>query len=219
MAIQTINIGNRVNDGLGDDLRTAFEKVNANFTELNAELTVTASNVGTTGAGIFKQKVDSNFEFKSIVAGNSISLDEGIDGIVINNVAPAGFTQIDTDSGTIIASSYPRITIEGKQAAGSSANGPKDIVVNTNGGSKVQIYPNLPFTEILTTYDFGPLGAVTEPGGSPILAPGEPASPATNFDPDSQFKYTTQLALAASNVDFGTLTYEGRIVFDFGVIG
>ena len=27
MTIQTINIGNVVNDGLGDDLRTAFEKV------------------------------------------------------------------------------------------------------------------------------------------------------------------------------------------------
>ncbi len=34
MAIQTINLGNVVNDGLGDDLRTAFQKVNANFTEL-----------------------------------------------------------------------------------------------------------------------------------------------------------------------------------------
>ena len=56
MAIQTINIGNRVNDGLGDDLRTAFEKVNANFTELQASLTVTASNVGTTGLVYSKKK-------------------------------------------------------------------------------------------------------------------------------------------------------------------
>ena len=29
MAIQTINIGNQVNDGLGDDLRSAFQEVNA----------------------------------------------------------------------------------------------------------------------------------------------------------------------------------------------
>ena len=34
--IQTINIGNLVNDGTGDDLRTAFEKVNSNFTNLDA---------------------------------------------------------------------------------------------------------------------------------------------------------------------------------------
>jgi hypothetical protein len=45
MAIQTINIGNVVNDGLGDDLRTAFQKVNANFTALDAELSVTGKNI------------------------------------------------------------------------------------------------------------------------------------------------------------------------------
>ena len=36
MAIQTINIGNIVNDKLGDDLRTAFQKVNANFSALKS---------------------------------------------------------------------------------------------------------------------------------------------------------------------------------------
>ena len=34
MAIQTINLGTYSNDGTGDDLRTAFEKVKANFIEL-----------------------------------------------------------------------------------------------------------------------------------------------------------------------------------------
>lgn len=34
MAIQTINLGTYANDGTGDDLRTAFQKVNANLVEL-----------------------------------------------------------------------------------------------------------------------------------------------------------------------------------------
>lgn len=34
MAKQTINIGTTANDGTGDPLRTAFDKVNDNFTEL-----------------------------------------------------------------------------------------------------------------------------------------------------------------------------------------
>ena len=34
MAQQTINIGSNANDGTGDPLRTAFNKINANFTEL-----------------------------------------------------------------------------------------------------------------------------------------------------------------------------------------
>ena len=36
MALDSINIGNIPNDGTGDDLRTAFEKINNNFIALNA---------------------------------------------------------------------------------------------------------------------------------------------------------------------------------------
>ena len=52
MAIQTIKIGTYPNDGTGDDLRTAFEKVNANFQELNVDINVaSAENIGP-GVGI-----------------------------------------------------------------------------------------------------------------------------------------------------------------------
>ena len=34
MAQQTINIGTNANDGTGDPLRTAFDKINDNFSEL-----------------------------------------------------------------------------------------------------------------------------------------------------------------------------------------
>ena len=34
MAKQTINVGATPNDGSGDSLRSAFQKINANFTEL-----------------------------------------------------------------------------------------------------------------------------------------------------------------------------------------
>jgi hypothetical protein len=37
MAKQVINIGSVANDGTGDPLRTAFDKVNDNFTELYAD--------------------------------------------------------------------------------------------------------------------------------------------------------------------------------------
>lgn len=38
MAQQTINIGSSANKGDGDPLRTAFDKVNDNFTELYADV-------------------------------------------------------------------------------------------------------------------------------------------------------------------------------------
>ena len=37
MAKQTINIGTTANDGTGDQLRSAFDKVNDNFTELYSD--------------------------------------------------------------------------------------------------------------------------------------------------------------------------------------
>lgn len=75
MAIQTINLGNYANDGTGDDLRTAFEKVNANFTELSGTVNiVNGTNTGI-GAGVFAQKNGANLEFKTITSvDNSITI-------------------------------------------------------------------------------------------------------------------------------------------------
>ena len=38
MAQQSINIGSAANDGTGDPLRTAFDKINDNFSEIYTEL-------------------------------------------------------------------------------------------------------------------------------------------------------------------------------------
>ena len=71
MSIQSINLGSYANDGTGDDLRTAFEKVNANFTLLNTEINIgNAVNVGT-GTGLFAQKNTTNLEFKTLTSLDS----------------------------------------------------------------------------------------------------------------------------------------------------
>ena len=49
MAIQTIYLGTYANDGTGDDLRVAFEKVNSNFTEIDS---LSISNAVNLGAGV-----------------------------------------------------------------------------------------------------------------------------------------------------------------------
>jgi len=38
ISLQQINLGGYANDGTGDDLRTAFEKVNGNFSEIQAAI-------------------------------------------------------------------------------------------------------------------------------------------------------------------------------------
>jgi hypothetical protein len=108
MTIKPINVGNVVNDGSGDDLRTAFVKVNDNFVELDIRHGEqnTASNVGT-GTGLYKDKVGVNLEFKSINAGTGIELISDDNTITIGNVDDPLVIEInstisDYDLGTLI---------------------------------------------------------------------------------------------------------------------
>jgi len=63
MSIQTINLGSYANDGSGDDLRSAFTKVNANFALLGGDIPVAeATTVGTNSVAVtaFSNKTVSN---------------------------------------------------------------------------------------------------------------------------------------------------------------
>jgi hypothetical protein len=75
MTLQTINLGTYANDGTGDDLRTAFTKVNANFALIQTETGVTnGANVGT-GVGVFNALNSGVLDFKSLTStGNSIAI-------------------------------------------------------------------------------------------------------------------------------------------------
>lgn len=69
MSILQVNLGDNENDGTGDDLRTAFEKANANFSELDLTRVIFADNLGT-GAQIFRNKIGNNLQFRSIKSSN-----------------------------------------------------------------------------------------------------------------------------------------------------
>jgi len=191
MAIQTINIGNLVNDGLGDDLRTAFQKVNANFTALDSELSVSGKNVPETvnGEGIFKQKNGLDLEFKKLVAGNNkILLSSTTDTVVISNNTPDAFTKIITESG--IASAVPSGTSVSANTVLTMQGGNNLTVTSSN--NVITIDTDLPITNILTNVDFGPLS--------------------NDYDSVVQFN------LSASNIDFGLITVPSRISINFGTV-
>ena len=190
MTIQTINIGNVVNDGLGDDLRTAFQKVNANFTDLSAQLTITATNVGTVGVGVFKEKVGADLQFKKLVSGTKMLLNENTDTVTVNNTAPDAFIRIDTDAGAMLASTYQQITMAGTAAPGSTTSR-KDIEVNAFG-STISFKTVIPVTDILESYDFGTI--------------------------NGSFTNAMQVALQSANIDFGTVLLPGRMDIDCGTI-
>lgn len=199
MAIQPINIGNVVNDGLGDDLRTAFQKVNANFTDLSTSLTITASNLGTAGEGVFKQKTGTDLEFRRLLAGTKITLDSFTDSIRINSSQPDAFTSITTNSGVIVADndSIPPtldITIQGASSYTAPISGQtgRNIRVTKTSDQVISIDTTLDLNQILLSYDFGQISG--------------------------EYDHPIQLALASANIDFGTILNPGRLSLDLNGI-
>jgi hypothetical protein len=68
MARLNINVGTNANDGTGDDLRTAMQKINTNFTELYAETSVD-SGITISGNTISSNRSDDDIVFEPSGAG------------------------------------------------------------------------------------------------------------------------------------------------------
>ena len=107
MAQQTINIGTTANDGTGDPLRTAFDKINDNFTELYTASPVT-SQITLEGNEINTNVSNANL----VLRGNGTGgieldaftiIDNNITGTRSNediNINPAGTGQVHLQANT-----------------------------------------------------------------------------------------------------------------------
>lgn len=199
MAITTINIGNNANDGLGDNLRTAFEKVNANFTELSAVANaITSVNItaptNPTGYSIFTGLDNSTLTFKDFAAGRNISFTETPTSVLISNSASM-FSAVATatDGFDSVLSS----TLKFAGDADISISLTQPIAGNVNPPSQptsgiVNIRSNTPIGQIIKTYDFGHL--------------------------DNVIGNIFQLYLATTTVDFGTIPSPSPYTLDMGTI-
>jgi len=136
MALQTINVGYYVNDGTGDDLRTAFVKINENFDELDLQRGQNndGRNVGT-GAGVFKAKDGVNLLFKSLIAdGNGgISIVSHANDITITNNWPAITSIVADDTRSITSTGTKIVNIKGGTGIQTSITG--DTLTITGTGS------------------------------------------------------------------------------------
>jgi hypothetical protein len=98
--IQTINLGTYANDGTGDDLRTAFEKVNANFAALGVDVISNATNLGA-GSPVFAAKISDPLigdalSFRSIAGSSNITITN--DSTTITISAPDSINNLVDDT-------------------------------------------------------------------------------------------------------------------------
>lgn len=135
MAIQTINIGQIANDGTGDDLRSAFEKVNSNFSELDLRFPeeATGTNLGDLGEGVFKSSSNSRLLFKRLVGGTNISLTAGDNTITIDGAQSLDQLLAVTDSGSVTVQRGQSMGLNGGVGLTTRAVG-QNIVVDAGDG-------------------------------------------------------------------------------------
>ena len=183
-----INVGRIVNDGLGDDLRTAFLKINGNFEELEDQVELAlgrdAENVGN-GVPVYKNKEDNILKFRSFLPGRYTEIEEMGDAIQIGTNVPQPFTRFDTNEGTVLSYDHPELTFAGGEDIVVKANGPV-ITIDSRGINGKH------FMSILTSYDFGPA--------------------------NGDYNNPVQFDLANTNIDFGTSFIPGNINLECGTI-
>jgi hypothetical protein len=131
MNISQIDIGSIANDGTGDDLRTAFQKINENFVELETSIdaSTTADNVGT-GTGLFKRKSVNTLEFKSLAVDDKLSIAEDGNTITIST----NFAGKNLSAGSLVVTG----SVEAHTMTASMFTG------QFNGGLMGRVYPNSP---------------------------------------------------------------------------
>ena len=105
MAQQTINIGTTPNDGTGDTIRNAFDKVNDNFDEVYSGLSFSSNNITVANTIIVGNSTvntivnSSTISVTSILANGSV----GTAGHVLHSNGSAIYWDIDDQAVTSLA--------------------------------------------------------------------------------------------------------------------
>ena len=145
MATKKINIGQLANDGTGDDIRTAFDKVNDNFVDLDARFPTasTGENLGPLGEGIFSSATNSSLSFKKIIGGDNITLTSSITGITITGPDSLDQLIVVSDNGTVTVARGQTMSIQGTNGIATSVTGQNLYISATNGAVSADGAPTL----------------------------------------------------------------------------
>jgi hypothetical protein len=198
MAKQSINVGTAANDKKGDSLRAAFQKVNANFTELYTQLGLTDPTLNL-GAFTFTGSVMSTDDSSSIVIDQATTVTSNltVGGDILPQTANGGdlgslarpFRSLYVSNNTIYFGGTPlsldannNLTVNGSPVTGDGNSFDQDlntddsVTFNSVGATTVnvsQINGTNPGDELVIqannhNWNFGADGLLTLPNGQSI---------------------------------------------------
>ena len=142
MAKQIINIGSAANDGSGDPLRSAFDKINDNFNEVYTELGgTTLSNISITNNTIGSDDTNGNIILSPngtgdvvIASAKSLQLTDHTDNAILKTDASGNLTASAlTENGTFIT--YGDIVVNPTTSTIQTTT--NDITLTPGGGEVV----------------------------------------------------------------------------------
>ena len=223
MAIQTINIGQIANDGTGDDLRTAFDKVNDNFEELDLRFPeeATGANLGSIGEGVFVEANNSRLTFKRLIAGTNINFSTSSEAITIDSAASLDQLLAVTDSGSVTVQRGQTLGLNGGVGITTRADGQTVVIDAGAGVLGADTAPVLNATLDANSQDINSAGTVTATqfnGPLEGLVYGVDIRTIAGFYEDFDFgefrpEYTAiiQWLQGEVDVDFGTFVAPGLV--------
>ena len=212
MNITLIDIGNIANDGTGDDLRTAYEKVNENFVELetSVDASTVAANVGD-GVGVFKQKVQNTLQFKSLGTDDKLSVTAVGDKIVVST----NFQNKNITVGSLNATG----SVSATSMTATMFNG------SVNGNLMGRVYPLAPAYLIGAGSIVGVQPNPGNPNYQPARVDGVSVRDLNNtintFDfgtLDNQYTSAFQYLLSRVGLDLGTIISPTDLSIDAGTL-
>jgi hypothetical protein len=148
-----LNLGKYPNDGTGDDLYTAFDKIKQTLNLINSQLgVIDGENIGT-GQGVYSAKVDNKLQFKKITGTGSVTVTS-----TSNTISIAGGASVQSDTSPTLGGD---LFLNEKNVIGAvNAGDPGDIRA-TVWGFDIRTLNN----QIQTILDvnFGDFGTFTAP--------------------------------------------------------
>jgi hypothetical protein len=233
MTITRIDVGNIANDGTGDDLRQAFVKVNNNFDELDLRVVPqnTATNLGT-GTGVFYTKEGAELSFRSLVAGDNMSLVADGTSITITNT---GSITLRTDGDTLNLSGAGRqFGVNGGQNITTSLSGNNiNVALDTTDLISLDTNPSLGAALDANSFNINNVGTLSATTVSATTLTGALTGTVDGVDVGelnqivSSADYgllsdntisSIDLLFRATTIDYGSITTPSSLKSDYGSI-